>query len=106
MKQRTSDNQSGEVAMSHGASTLGARSNFGGDSFEWVQALPDGAISVERQDETLVLRASQQLQQQFENLLERRKSSKLTAEESDQYNAICELDDALSWLNRLIRSGS
>lgn len=92
--------------MSHGASTIGASPGFGGDSFEWVHALPDGAVSVERQDEKLVLRASQQLQQRFEDLLQRRKSEKLTAEESDQYDAICELDDALSWLNRLIRSGS
>ena len=92
--------------MSHGASTIGARPDFGGDSFEWVHFLPDGAVSVERQGDRLVLRASQQLQQRFEDLLERRKSATLSAEESEQYDAICELDDTLSWLNRLIRSGS
>jgi hypothetical protein len=69
-----------------------------------VHSLPDGAVSVERQDEKLVLRASQQLQERFEQLLELRKSAVLTAPESEQYYAICELDDALSWLNRLIRS--
>lgn len=92
--------------MSHGASEIGSRINSGGDSFEWVHFLPDGVISVERRDEKLVLRASQPLQQRFEDLLERRKLATLTAEETEEYDAICELDNALSWLNRLIRSGS
>lgn len=92
--------------MSRGASTIGSTPGSGGESLQWIHSLPEGAVSVERQDHKLVLRASQQLQQQFEDLLERRKSAKLTAEESEQYDAICELDDALSWLNRLIRGGS
>jgi len=32
----------------------------------WVQALPDGAVSIDVEDSTLVLYASQQLQERFE----------------------------------------
>jgi hypothetical protein len=67
--------------------------------------LPDGAVSVEKVDESLVLRASEKLQERFEDLLERRKAGTLTAEDDQQYQAICALDDALSWLNRLARTG-
>ena len=69
----------------------------------WVGYLPDGSVSVAAEGDSLVLRASDKLQQQFESLLERRKSGTLTADERRQYDAICELDDALSWLNRLAR---
>ena len=70
---------------------------------DWIDRLPDGAVSVERIGQTLVLRASQELQQRFEDLLELKKSGDLTFEESQQYEAICDLDHALSWLNRLAR---
>ena len=71
---------------------------------ELVQRLPDGAVSVETVDGDLVLRASGKLQQQFEQLLQRRKSGTLTPEEGELYEAICQLDHALSWLNRLART--
>jgi hypothetical protein len=76
-------------------------SGHGGQT--WVQLLPDGAVSVETQDNHLVLRASGSLQQRFEKLLEIRKAGQLTAAENREYEAICQLDDALSWLNRLAR---
>jgi hypothetical protein len=69
-----------------------------------VRQLPDGAVSVETVDGNLVLRASDNLQQRFEELLERRKVGGLTAEEAKLYDAICQLDHALSWLNRLART--
>jgi hypothetical protein len=83
--------------------TIGAPPGFGGDSFNWVQRLPDGSVSVENVEGALVLRASQKLQEQFEELLAKQKSGQLSLEEADRYEAICELDDALSWLNRLAR---
>lgn len=70
----------------------------------WVGCLPDGAVSVAAEDNSLVLRASEMLQQEFESLLARHKSGTLTADERRQYEAICELDEALTWLNRLARS--
>jgi hypothetical protein len=76
----------------------------GQDALTWVRQLPDGAVSVGTQDRHLVLRASSRLQQRFEDLLDKRKAGELTTEETDEYEAICELDDALSWLNRLARS--
>jgi hypothetical protein len=93
-----------QPTMSHGASTIGPPSGYGEDSFDWVRFLPDGAVSVEKQNGGLVLRASQQVQERFEKLLQRRKAGTLTPVENEQYEAICELDDALSWLNRLARS--
>ena len=73
------------------------------DAHEWVQYLPDGAISVDREGTTLVLRASQILQERFETLLDKRKAGPLSSKEQREYAAICDLDTALSWLNRLAR---
>ncbi len=92
--------------MSQDTSTLGMPSGFNGDSINWVSSLPDGAVSVEKQDGSVVLRASQALQNRLEELLERQKSAQLSPDDSAQYAAICELDDALSWLNRLSRDST
>jgi hypothetical protein len=73
------------------------------DAQAWVQYLPDGAVSIEIEDSTLVLRASQKLQERFETLLARRKAGTLSPEETREYAAICDLDTVLSWLNRLVR---
>jgi hypothetical protein len=73
------------------------------DAHEWVQYLPDGAISVAIEEATLVLRASNHLQERFETLLDKRKAGTLSPEEQREYAAICDLDAALSWLNRLAR---
>lgn len=69
----------------------------------WIGYLPDGAVSVAAEGSSLVLRASDKLQQQYELLLAQRKSGTLTPDERRHYDAICELDEALSWLNRLTR---
>lgn len=68
-----------------------------------IRRLPDGAVSVSALGGDWVLQASQPLQAKFEQLLERRKQGTLNADESEEYEAICALDDALSWLNRLAR---
>lgn len=69
----------------------------------WVQHVPDGAVSVTVEDSTLVLKASNALQERFETLLTKQKDGTLSAEEAREYQAICDLDTALSWLNRLAR---
>lgn len=73
------------------------------DAHAWVQYLPEGAISADIEDATLVLRASHSLQERFETLLAKRKASTLSPEEQRESAAICDLDTALSWLNRLAR---
>ena len=69
----------------------------------WVEHVPDGAVSVTVAGSTLVLKASNTLQERFEILLEKQKAGELSIEESREYQAICDLDTALSWLNRLAR---
>ncbi len=73
------------------------------NSHIWVQYVPDGAVSVAMEDSTLVLKASNALQEHFEILLAKRKAGALSVEETREYQAICDLDTALSWLNRLAR---
>lgn len=73
------------------------------DSHVWVQHVPDGAVSVAVEDSILVLKASTALQERFEALLTKQKTVGLSVEETREYQAICDLDTALSWLNRLAR---
>ena len=73
------------------------------ETYDWVQDLPDGAVSVESQKSCLILKASSALQERFEILLAKKKSTALSSEEQREYEAICGLDTALSWLNRLAR---
>ena len=76
------------------------------DAQSWVPYLPEGAVSVAVENSTLVLRASQSMQERFESLLARRKTGTLSSEETREYEAMCGLDTVLSWLNRLARSAS
>jgi len=71
---------------------------------EWVARIPEGAVSIETDGIHWSLRASTSLQTRFEQLLDHRKSGTLTAEESLEYEAICDLDSLLSGFNRLARS--
>ena len=73
------------------------------ETYDWVQDLPDGAVSVESRGSCLILKASSALQERFETLLVKKKSTALSSEEQREYEAICGLDIALSWLNRLAR---
>lgn len=77
---------------------------LGENGMRWVSRLPDGSVSVKLEGNQVVLHASRELQDRFEQLLEGRKAGTLTSDEIDQYDAICELDDKLSWLNRLARA--
>ncbi|HUQ69503.1 MAG TPA: hypothetical protein VM165_08275 [Planctomycetaceae bacterium] len=72
-------------------------------SSDWIGRLPDGAVSIETDGTHWLLRASHALQSKFEELLERRKAGQLTAEETHEYDAICDLDSLLSGFNRLAR---
>jgi hypothetical protein len=87
--------------MSQSASPMGPVTTQGVHA--WVQYLPDGAVSIDVEGSTLVLHASQKLQERFEMLLEKRKAGTLSPEEQREYAAIGDLDTALSWLNRLAR---
>ena len=69
----------------------------------WVQHVPDGAVSVAVEGTVLVLKASYALQERFETLLAKRKDGTLSVKETQEYQALCDLDTALSWLNRLAR---
>ena len=71
---------------------------------EHVELLPDGAISIEVEGGQWILRASEKLQVRFEQLLQRHKAGVLDQAESREYEAICDLDTTLSWLNRLARN--
>jgi len=93
--------QAGEHTMSHPTSPI--EQITAPHAHAWVHDLPDGAISVDIEDATLVLRASQKLQERFEILLDKRKAGTLSPEEQREYAAICDLDTTLSWLNRLAR---
>ena len=68
-----------------------------------LRLVPDGAISIETDRSSVVLRASRRLQTRFEDLLQRRKCGELTKTEEQELQAIDQLDAALSWLNRLAR---
>jgi hypothetical protein len=72
--------------MSHSAAPLGPVTAQGAHT--WVQYLPDGAVSIDVEDSTLVLHASQKLQERFEVLLEKRKAGMLSPEEQREYAAI------------------
>ena len=60
-------------------------------------------MSVALEETTLVLRASQNLQERFDMLLDKQKAGTLTPEEQREYAALCNLYTTLSWLNRLAR---
>jgi hypothetical protein len=80
-----------------------ARPKLRKTSSGWIPRLPDDAVSVRREGSFLVLRASRKLQERFEELLDGRKVGTLSPKENQEYEAICRLDDTLSWLNRLAR---
>ncbi len=85
------------------AQTLSSSSPTPTDQLEWATALPDGAVSVETVDGAIVLRASRVLQERFEELLDKRKDGKATPGELSEYDAITELDETLTDLNRVLR---
>lgn len=78
-------------------------------SFPTLQNLPkslplNGAVQLELMEGTLIFRASDQVQNRIEDLLEKQKDMGLTAIEEDELNSYEEIDDYLSFVNRTIRN--
>jgi len=69
------------------------------------QTLPlDGAISIDLQDNVMIFRASSNIQQRIENLLDKRQETPLTATEEQELDDYESIDDYLSFVNHMIRN--
>lgn len=68
--------------------------------------LSDNAVQLEFEQGILIFRASKKIQERIAELLEKEKSSTLTPEEIEEFNAYGEIDDYLSHVNRLIRNSA
>jgi hypothetical protein len=74
-----------------------------------LHALPttlplDGAVRIELQEGVPVLRASHAVQARVETLLTRQQATALSAEEQRELDLYEEIDDYLSFLNRVVRN--
>jgi len=63
-----------------------------------------GAIEIELERGVLIFRVSSTVQVQIETLLEKERHSRLTPDEAQELRQYEELDDYLSFLNRLTRN--
>lgn len=66
----------------------------------------EGAIRIELQEGLPIFRASAIVQQRVETLLLKQQEAELTAEESEELNRYEEIDDHLSFFNRVVRNHS
>lgn len=64
----------------------------------------DGAIEIELEQGVLIFRVSASVQHRIEELLEKQRESKLTAVEELELDQYEEVDDYLSFVNRLSRN--
>jgi hypothetical protein len=64
----------------------------------------DGAITIEIEEGTPVLRATKAIQERIEELLDKQRESRLTEAEESELRQYEEIDDYLSFLNRLVRN--
>ena len=64
----------------------------------------DGAIAITLQDGVMIFRASQNIQQRIENLLDKRQETPLTETEEQELDDFEAIDDYLSFVNRMIRN--
>jgi uncharacterized protein YnzC (UPF0291/DUF896 family) len=64
----------------------------------------DGAIAITLQDGVMIFRASQNIQQRIENLLDKREETRLTETEEQELDDFAAIDDYLSFVNRMIRN--
>jgi len=64
----------------------------------------DGVVGIELQNGIPIFRASQQVQKRIETLLDRREEISLTESEEQELDSYAEIDDYLSFVNRLIRN--
>ncbi|MCP6758349.1 MAG: hypothetical protein NHB32_06110 [Fischerella sp. CENA71] len=66
----------------------------------------DGAVRIELVEEVLIFRASSLVQGRIEALLIKQKESALTSDEEKELDEYEELDDYLSFVNRVIKNSS
>ena len=64
----------------------------------------DGAIAITLQDGVMIFRASQNIQERIENLLDKREETPLTETEEQELDDFAAIDDYLSFVNRMIRN--
>ena len=64
----------------------------------------DGAIGVEIEEGVLILRVSKAVQNRIESLLRKQRTAKRTSDEENELNQYEDVDDYLSFLNRLSRN--
>lgn len=64
----------------------------------------EGAINIEIEEGTPVLRATKAIQERIEELLDKQSDSQLTEAEESELRQYEEIDDYLSFLNRLVRN--
>ncbi|MEA5551417.1 hypothetical protein VB713_10575 [Anabaena cylindrica UHCC 0172] len=64
----------------------------------------EGAIRIELQEGTPIFRASSSVQNRIEILLLQQQDSQLTPEEEQELDSYEEIDDYLSFLNRVVRN--
>jgi len=74
-----------------------------------LQSLPDslpmeGAVSVVLEEGIPIFRASQDVQDRIEALLDQQAEATLTAEELAELDRYAEIDDYLSFVNRTLRN--
>jgi hypothetical protein len=69
------------------------------------QVLPlDNVVRIELQEGMPVFRASEWVQERIETLLEKQQSTPLTLDESRELDSYEEVDDYLSFVNRVVRN--
>lgn len=66
----------------------------------------DNAVRIELTEGVPIFKASNQVQQRIEILLDKQKESGLSLEEEKEFDEYEELDDYLSLVNRLVRNAS
>ena len=64
----------------------------------------DGAVRIELEEGIPVFRASSAVQARVETLLRKQRTSRLSAEEEEDLDRYEEIDDYLSFLNRVVRN--
>ena len=64
----------------------------------------DGAIAITLQDGVMIFRASQNIQQRIENLLDKREETPLAETEEQELDDFAAIDDYLSFVNSMIRN--
>ena len=64
----------------------------------------EGAVRIELQENIPIFRASAYVQERIETLLLKQQEASLTEEELEELNQYEEIDDYLSFLNRVVRN--